>query len=58
MKTIRHTMSVLLTAMMLMIPTCAYLFMNGEIPNSLETALVLLGIQTLWIMMMVNRQHL
>jgi len=58
MKTIRLTMSVLLTAIMLMIPTFLYLFMNDEIPNSLDTALILLGMQTLWITMMINRKYL
>lgn len=55
MKTIRHIASVLLIAIMLMIPTVVYAFMNSHVPDTLEDAFILLGIQSLWILMIIKR---
>lgn len=56
MKTIRHTLFIVLVAIMLTMPTCFYVFINNKIPDSLVDALILLGIQMLWIQMMIKRE--
>lgn len=58
MKTIRHIASVLLISIMLFIPTAIYLFMNHRVPNSLDDALLLLGMQFLWILIMIKSDAL